>query len=207
MAHVSLATRQGHILRHLTGALQSHSCVLESFGLVPISTSTSTGSQDRAQIWDPALCKYSSNNRLPLMRSCVWSGTSGSYCRMLHVMANRHSLNMFSAAPPSNYHRKRTVTNTGGARKVIEQQETNEEKEKEEEPSRNDTHFDRSLKARKAKNPEHQSVIAHMSDVRTPRSLLNKSQQQKWEVRLTVMFTTACLPYHLMLPSTSVLCY
>ena len=75
---------------------------------------------------------------------------------------------------------ERTVTNVGGARKVIEEQKKDEEKDLE--SKRSDTQFDRSLKARKAKNPEHQSVIAHMSDVRTPRSLLNKSKQYKWEV-------------------------
>lgn len=79
----------------------------------------------------------------------------------------------------------RPVTSGGGARKVIDEQKKDEEKEKEKEPEPqpSDTHFDRSLKSRKAKNTEHQSVIAHMSDVRTPRSLLKSSEKLKWEVR------------------------
>lgn len=108
-------------------------------------------------------------------------------------MADRHGLSTLCSAMPIYFQRKRTVTSTGGARKVIEEQENDAEKEKEQEPSKNDTHFYRSLKARKAKSPEHQSVIAHMSDVRTPRSLLNKSQQHKWEVRPKVMLHATCL--------------
>ena len=85
---------------------------------------------------------------------------------------------------PFNHQLARTVTSGGGARKVIDEQKKDEEKKKEPEPQPSDTHFDRSLKARKAKNTEHQSVIAHMSDVRTPRSLLKSSEKLKWEVSL-----------------------
>jgi len=89
---------------------------------------------------------------------------------------------MLRTAPQPQLHNlqwQRQVNN-GGARKIIEQQEADEKEQAQLKTKQ--TKFDRSLGARKAKNAEHQSVIAHMSDVRTPRSLLNKSQQQKWEV-------------------------
>ena len=73
--------------------------------------------------------------------------------------------------------------NIGGARKIIEQQEADEKEQAQLKTKQ--SKFDRSLGSRKAKTAEHQSVIAHMSDVGTPRSLLNKSQQQKWEVEST----------------------
>lgn len=100
---------------------------------------------------------------------------------------------MHSTVQRFNHQLTRTVS-TGGARKVIDEQRKDEAKEKErekdQEPKQNDTKFDRSLKARKAKNTEHQSVIAHMSDVRTPRSLLKSSEKQKWEVgRITILRT------------------
>ena len=92
---------------------------------------------------------------------------------------------MHSTVQRFNHQLTRTVS-TGGARKVSDEQRKDEAKEKEREkdhePKQSDTKFDRSLKARKAKNNEHQSVIAHMSDVRTPRSLLKSSEKQKWEV-------------------------
>lgn len=104
-------------------------------------------------------------------------------------MLHRQSFSTHDAGLLFNYHLARTVTNAGGARKVIDEQEKDEEKEKQKdgEPSSNHTKFDRSLKARKAKNTEHQSVIAHMSDVRTPRSLLKSSEKLKWEVVLTTV--------------------
>lgn len=78
------------------------------------------------------------------------------------------------------FHQQHSIS-TGGARKVIEEQQKEEEQDPEKTKS-HQTQFDRSLKSRKAKTAEHQSVIAHMSDVRTPRSLLNKSTKQSWEV-------------------------
>lgn len=86
---------------------------------------------------------------------------------------------------------------TGGARKVIELQEADEKEhqtdQKEAEGSddgvRKETDFDKSLKKRESKLTAHQSVIAHMSDVRTPRSLLNKSQKQIWDVSSQILYT------------------
>ena len=72
--------------------------------------------------------------------------------------------------------------NAGGARKIIEQQQEEEQPQEKSKPHH--TQFDKSLGARKAKTAQHQSVIAHMSDVRTPRSLLSKSTKQQWEVSL-----------------------
>ena len=91
---------------------------------------------------------------------------------------------MHSAGIPLYHQSTRTATTTGGARKIIEEQQKDEEKQKEreQEPTHSSTKFDRSLKARKANTSEHQSVIAHMSDVRTPRSLLKSSEKMKWEV-------------------------
>ncbi len=92
---------------------------------------------------------------------------------------------MLRTAPQPQFYNlqwQRHVSN-GGARKIIEQQEA-DEKEQAQLKTKH-TKFDRSLGARKAKRDraaaaaEHQSVIAHMSDVRTPRSLLNKPEQQK----------------------------
>lgn len=88
---------------------------------------------------------------------------------------------------------------TGGARKVIELQEADEKeqhKQQQKEESSEDsvkrqTDFDKSLKKRETKLIAHQSVIAHMSDVRTPRSLLNKSQKQIWDVSSCVLL---CMP-------------
>ena len=99
---------------------------------------------------------------------------------------HRHGFSSHGKVLPFTYQLARTVTSAGGARKVIDEQKKDEQKDKqkEEEPKSSDTKFDRSLKARKAKNTEHQSVIAHMSDVRTPRSLLKSSEKLKWEVSL-----------------------
>lgn len=78
---------------------------------------------------------------------------------------------------------------TGGARKQIELQEADEKEHREQEEAKaaelsgkRQTEFDKSLKKRDTKLTAHQSVIAHMSDVRTPRSLLHKSQAQVWDV-------------------------
>lgn len=91
---------------------------------------------------------------------------------------------MHSADLPFYHQSTRTATTTGGARKIIDEQKKDEEKQKakEQEATHSGTKFDRSMKARKANNSEHQSVIAHMSDVRTPRSLLKSSEKMKWEV-------------------------
>ena len=86
---------------------------------------------------------------------------------------------------------------TGGARKVIELQEADEKEhqtdQKQAEGSddgvRKEMDFDKSLKKRESKLTAHQSVIAHMSDVRTPRSLLNKSQKQIWDVSSRTLYT------------------
>ncbi len=102
-----------------------------------------------------------------------WQAPAG-----LHTLRTQ----MLCTAPQPQLHNlqwQRHVNN-GGARKIIEQQEADEKEQTQLKTKQ--TKFDRSLGARKAKTAEHQSVIAHMSDVRTPRSLLNKSQQQKWEV-------------------------
>ena len=100
--------------------------------------------------------------------------------QLLHSTQQLHSHNL-----------QRNI-NSGGARKVIEQQEADEKEQ--ELLKAKQTKFDRSLGARKAKNAEHQSVIAHMSDVRTPRSLLHKSQQQKWEVQsASMLYICSCL--------------
>ena len=78
---------------------------------------------------------------------------------------------------------------TGGARKNIELQEADEREHRQQEEEKaakqsgsGQTEFDKSLKKRDSKLTAHQSVIAHMSDVRTPRSLLNKSKAQVWDV-------------------------
>ncbi len=89
-----------------------------------------------------------------------------------------------------SFHWQRQV-NTGGARKVIEQQEQDEQEQAQLKAKQ--TKFDRSLGSRKAKTAEHQSVIAHMSDVRTPRSLLSKSAQQKWEVSCKTSVNNAAI--------------
>lgn len=110
-------------------------------------------------------------------------------------MLHRHGFSSHGTVLPFTYQLARTVTSAGGARKVIDEQKKDEQKDepkdeqKEEEPKSSDTKFDRSLKARKAKNTEHQSVIAHMSDVRTPRSLLKSSEKLKWEVSLITTLT------------------
>lgn len=93
--------------------------------------------------------------------------------------AGLHALRTAPQPQLHNLQWQRQVNN-GGARKIIEQQEADEKEQTQLKTKQ--TKFDRSLGAHKAKTAEHQSVIAHMSDVRTPRSLLHKSQQQKWEV-------------------------
>ena len=124
---------------------------------------------------------------LPQSRCHNTANTNSKAC--LHVL-HRHNFSTHDAGLLFNYQLVRTVTNAGGARKVIDEQEKDEgkDKQKDGEPKSSDTKFDRSLKARKAKNTEHQSVIAHMSDVRTPRSLLKSSEKMKWEVvQITVL--------------------
>ena len=98
---------------------------------------------------------------------------AGTYSTLQHNLPH-------PASQLRTFHSQRHLS-AGGARKVIEQQQQ-EEKKEQENLKAHQTQFDRSLGARKAKNAEHQSVIAHMSDVRTPRSLLNKSTKQTWEV-------------------------
>ena len=91
-------------------------------------------------------------------------------------------LKLSRGSPPTALHRfcwQRPIS-SGGARKVVEQQAADEKEQAQLRGKQ--TKSDRFLGARKAKDAEHQSVIALMSDVRVPRSLLNKSAQQKWEV-------------------------
>lgn len=132
----------------------------------------------------PAVQKV--NVALQHLRQSMCHNTALSTTKACQPVLHRHVINAHDAGLLFNYQLARTVTGAGGARKVIEEQKRDEEKDKQKanEPQASDTKFDRSLKARKAKNSEHQSVIAHMSDVRTPRSLLKSSEKLKWEVNI-----------------------
>ena len=129
------------------------------------------------------------NMVLPHLCQSMSHDTANTDSKAISSVLHRHKFSAHDTGSLFNYQLARTVTSAGGARKIIDEQKKDEEKDKQkdEEPQSSDTKFDRSLKARKAKNTEHQSVIAHMSDVRTPRSLLKSSEKLKWEVSLLIV--------------------
>ncbi|DBA77137.1 TPA: hypothetical protein ACH3X1_009713 [Trebouxia sp. C0004] len=180
------------VARHLLSLRNSTSYFVGHHPCRPehlVSCSTLDGFRSQAQTelqncWhQPALLRAfnTGTHNLLIAHSSQAPGDSPEGWR---APAGLHALRtqMLRTAPQPQLHNlqwQRKV-NSGGARKIIEQQEADEKEQAQLKAKQ--TKFDRSLGARKAKTAEHQSVIAHMSDVRTPRSLLNKSQQQKWEV-------------------------
>ncbi|KAA6417175.1 MAG: mitochondrial rna splicing [Trebouxia sp. A1-2] len=186
MALLSSVARHLLSLRNSTSYFASHHpCRPEHL----VSTSSLDGFRSQAQreiphCWhQPAsLCAFKTGTRELLIAHS--SQEPGDSPKDWLAPAGLHAVctQMLRTAPQPQLHsfQWQRQVNNGGARKIIEQQEA-DEKEQAQLKSKQ-TKFDRSLGARKAKNAEHQSVIAHMSDVRTPRSLLNKSEQQKWEV-------------------------
>lgn len=185
MAHLSTALRHIQILRQGIGCQQVpylYQCLQ--------SATYQTDSRFRGHI------SYSVSDQAPVLRATLACSAASHLFQpfICHEVANAnrpacHAVQhrqgfMHSAHLPFYQQSTRTATTTGGARKVIDEQQRDEEKQKEQEqePTHSGTKFDRSLKARKANNSEHQSVIAHMSDVRTPRSLLKSSEKMKWEV-------------------------
>lgn len=181
MAYLSPAHRHTHTLRQRIG------CHLVPNWYKCLHSAIHTGSRVRGHTnhsvpgldLRPAVHKV--NSALQLLRQSIWQLTADADSTACYSVRHKQGFSLHDTALPFNHQLARTFT-SGGARKVIDEQKKDEKKEKEPEPQPSDTHFDRSLKSRKAKNTEHQSVIAHMSDVRTPRSLLKSSEKLKWEV-------------------------
>ena len=187
MAPFSSVARHLLSLRNSTSYFASHHpCRPEHL----VSCSSLDGFRSQAQTelphcWhQPASLRTFNTGTCELLIAHSSSQKPGDGLKDWQAPASLHALRtqMLRTAPQPQSHNlqwQRHVNN-GGARKIIEQQEADEKEQAQLKTKQ--TKFDRSLGARKAKTAEHQSVIAHMSDVRTPRSLLNKSEQQKWEV-------------------------
>ena len=187
MAPFSSVARHLLSLRNSTSYFASHHpCRPEHL----VSCSSLDGFRSQAQTelphcWhQPASLRTFNTGTCELLIAHSSSQKPGDGLKDWQAPASLHALRtqMLRTAPQPQSHNlqwQRHVNN-GGARKIIEQQEADEKEQTQLKTKQ--TKFDRSLGARKAKTAEHQSVIAHMSDVRTPRSLLHKSQQQKWEV-------------------------
>ena len=180
------------VARHLLSLRNSTSYFVNHHPCRPehlVSCSSLDGFRSQAQTESPkcwyqpaSLRAFSSGTRELLIAHRKQEPGDSSKDR--RAPAGLHALctQMLDTAPQPQLHNLQWQrhANNGGARKIIEQQEADEKEQAQLKTKQ--TKFDRSLGARKAKTAEHQSVIAHMSDVRTPRSLLNKSQQQMWEV-------------------------